>query len=59
MFSEPNQPRSLVYIGAFDIQNHSRTAPDGKVVIKEPLLIGTPIGAECDDGATLAATCDV
>jgi hypothetical protein len=59
MFLVPNHPRSLVAIATLNIQNHPRTAPDGKVVIKEPLLIAIPVGAECDDVATVVGPCDV
>jgi hypothetical protein len=44
---------------ALDIENHSCTASDSKVIIKVPFLIATPVGTVCDDGAAVGGPGDV
>jgi hypothetical protein len=59
MFSEPNDPRSLVCFTALDIHNQPSSAPDGEVIVKVPLLIAASVGAEYDERGTVATLRDV
>lgn len=59
MFPYPDDPRTLTWFTALNFNNHPRTASDREVVIEVPLLVSTPVGCVCNEGAILFASGDV